>query len=259
MSFVPSIAADYLWEVRKGNVPGHWVYDVLCRSKVAPALMRTVWGVNWDFQPWLAATVVDISSDSANDTSTGTGAQFVLLEGMQNQGGDAVYASETIALNGTTTVSSSSTYYCPLRLTVLTAGVNNQNAGTITMTNSGGSQAGGVILPNENRSWSSHFMVPTGKTGYVFNWRRGNMLTTANTEMFDLFLESKYAGAGSPWYELDVLPSRERSGNLPEGPSAGLAHGTHLRARSLASVSPTSVMGGYSVLCIDNDIVVLQA
>ncbi len=82
------------------------------------------------------AEQLDIVSDSVNDTnSSGTGIRQLILYGV---GGDAAddrdHITETIALDGTSTVTTTKYFWGVNRMTVSTSGSANSNEGTITAT-----------------------------------------------------------------------------------------------------------------------------
>ena len=123
--------------------------------------------------PSSAATVF-ISSADANDTSAGTGARTLLLEGL-----DANYAavSETITMNGQTQVESSKSYIRLFKITSVTVGSGGKNAGDIYVATTGASSGvptGTTYLVMEsddisaiNTSQAAVYTVPAGHTLYI--------------------------------------------------------------------------------------------
>lgn len=77
-----------------------------------------------------AAAATTIVSSSASDTSAGTGARTVIVEGLL---AGYVANSETVTLNGTTPVSLASNYLRINRVSVASAGSGLTNAGTLTV------------------------------------------------------------------------------------------------------------------------------
>jgi hypothetical protein len=102
-----------------------------------------------------AAGVVSVVSTSASDTSAGTGARVVLIEGL-----DSNYKEifETIKLNGTTPVNSTQSFYRVNFLRTVSAGTGKKNAGAIT------ASIGGSVVANAatGNSYSQHlaYTVP---------------------------------------------------------------------------------------------------
>ena len=89
---------------------------------------ETVWDGGGLYTYISSATVLKISSGSANDTAGGTGARTVKIIGLD---GDYIKINETVTLNGQTSVNTSKSYLRPYRLIVITAGSGGQNAGII--------------------------------------------------------------------------------------------------------------------------------
>jgi hypothetical protein len=118
-------------QVARGQVDGHtrsyrfgWANSI----GTTPQTITTAVTAGSAYVYPAAATVMKVSSSSANDTSAGTGARTILVAGL-----DANYASqsETITLSGQTAVNTVNSY---LRITyteLLTTGSGNGQAGTI--------------------------------------------------------------------------------------------------------------------------------
>lgn len=85
-------------------------------------------GANYASQESLVEQTIKISSSSANDTGSGTGAKTVLLSGYDK---DYNEQSETIILNGQTAVNTTKKYILVRELEVLTVGIGLTNAGTV--------------------------------------------------------------------------------------------------------------------------------
>jgi hypothetical protein len=129
-----------------------------------------------------SATVMKVSSDSANDTAAGTGARTILISGL-----DSSYnkISEIITLSGQTAVNTTNSY---LRITyteLLSTGSGNAQAGVIYVGT--GVVTAGVPATVYWRSeiaynnWSfAGFTVPAGYTAYISSYTITSQSTTAN-------------------------------------------------------------------------------
>lgn len=128
------------------------------------------------------ASVMKVSSSSANDTSAGTGARTILVVGL-----DANYnsQSETVTLSGQTAVNTANSY---LRITyteLLSTGSGNAQAGTIYIGT--GTVTAGVPatiywqseVTYNNFSFAG-FTVPAGYTAYITSYTITSQSTTAN-------------------------------------------------------------------------------
>ncbi len=124
---------------------------------------------------WLSAAAVhDVTSSSTNDTSDGTGIRTVLLTGL-----DANYnvITETVTMNGTTTVNTSASFLRINEAHGVSAGSNETNVGDIYITETGGAFTAGVpddldlvqekIPVGFTQSESTIFTIPAGFTFYT--------------------------------------------------------------------------------------------
>lgn len=116
--------------------------------------------------PSASAAVVRIVSSSSADASAGTGARSIEIVGW---GSSWDLVTEVISLNGTTTVSSSSSFHRIISARVATAGTGGANAGTLTCSISSKTMA--TIAIGDNASFHAHFTVPANHIGYVYGWR----------------------------------------------------------------------------------------
>ena len=105
-----------------------------------------------------AAGVVSVVSSSTNDTSAGTGARTLEIQGL-----DADYnlQTSTVTMAGTGTVTTGSdTYLRIFRMRVLTAGTGETNAGSITASIGGSNVA--QISAGNGQTLMGVYTVPAG-------------------------------------------------------------------------------------------------
>lgn len=118
-----------IWHYKKGVVSGDTLIDFRGDSNTISSTPQTVWGESSIYTFPTVGTQVTISSSSANDTSSGTGLQAVLLGYL-----DSNYEEqqELIALNGQTAANSVSTDIFRINTTIgVTAGTNKVNDGIV--------------------------------------------------------------------------------------------------------------------------------
>lgn len=165
--------SDFCLEVAKGNVPGHAIYHHFSHNESTDTTLRTVWPYTGSYAFPSSASTMTVSSDDANDTSAGTGAQTVLVEGLD---ADYVEASETVSMNGLTAVTTTNTYLRINRVTVASAGSGGVNAGGIyvgtgTVTSGVPANVYGIISAGYCHSLMGHYTVPANKTWYLCKFR----------------------------------------------------------------------------------------
>ena len=168
-------------QVARGQIPGHRVIHVFGHNPdVDNHVEATVWPVPGSLLGHPASlTIMKISSSSADDTAAGTGARTVRILGINGTGG---YAEEIVTLNGQTAVNTVNTYDSVETMTVLTAGSDGGNAGTIyagtgTVTSGVPAVPYSAIGVGDNVSLVGHWTCPTGHTGYLVKGK----LTTGTT------------------------------------------------------------------------------
>jgi len=124
-------------------------------------------GVNYTYPT--EATAMTASSSNANDTSAGSGARTIFVEGL-----DANYLkiSETVVLNGQTGVALANSYLRVYRCYVLSAGSGGKNAGIIyigygDITTGKPATVQASIVAGVNQTLQAIYTIPANKTGYV--------------------------------------------------------------------------------------------
>ena len=131
---VNDMQEPYDLQVAKGLVPGTTGLFKFGFNADIDQTEETVWDAGGLYTYPASALAMTIVSSNANDTSAGTGARTVRVIGL-----DANYAevTQTVSLNGTTTVSIPTSLIRVYRAFVVTAGSGNTAAGTITIANGG--------------------------------------------------------------------------------------------------------------------------
>lgn len=156
-------------QVSRGQIQGHEAVIVFGYNPDVDTTQESVWPDGGTVPHPTSASVLKISSSDANDTSAGTGARTVFIEGLD---GDYAVVSETVTLDGQTSVNTTNSYLYVNKFYVLTAGSGGENAGNI---NAGtGTVTAGVpavlydiIAAGFNNRTTGHYCVPAGYTGYL--------------------------------------------------------------------------------------------
>lgn len=104
--------------------------------------------------------LVSIASDSANDAAAGTGAQTVILEGI-DQNWDA--QTETVTLNGTTPVNTINQWIAINRAYIAAVGSFGTNEGNITFTHTGIAGIISYIEIHQGQTAQAVYTVPRNK------------------------------------------------------------------------------------------------
>lgn len=128
---------DYLIDLALGNILGFSVGTKFGRNSNIDigTTPEDIWhgGGNYTGQPEnFTPETVDVFSANANDTAAGTGARTIRIFGLKTNSSE-VYESEDITLNGTSTVTSTNSWWRVNRAYVLTAGSTGSAQGDITI------------------------------------------------------------------------------------------------------------------------------
>jgi hypothetical protein len=166
-------------QLARGQITGHKNLFKFGNNADVNGSLETVWSYGGLYSYPPAATVMLVSSSSADDTALGTGARTISVQGL-----DADYneISETITLNGQTQVSTTLSFIRAFRSFVITAGSGNTAAGTIYV---GVGVAVAGVPPTvsaerplgENQTTMALWTVPAGYTGYI---SRGSFSAASN-------------------------------------------------------------------------------
>ena len=156
-------------QVARGQIQGHKTVFKFGNNPDINGSLETIWSHGGLYSYLAAASVLKVSSSSANDAAAGTGARTVTLAGL-----DASYneISETVSLNGQTEVLTTQSFLRVFRAFVVTAGSGGTAAGTIYMGT--GVVTAGVpanvyaeIPLGANQTQMALWTVPAGYTLYI--------------------------------------------------------------------------------------------
>ena len=170
-------------QVARGQVAYHESVYKFGNNAAVANVTETIWQQGGLYSYLSAASVLKVSSSSANDTSAGTGARTVELFGLD---GDYNEINEVVTLNGQTAVNTTQSYLRINRMIVRSAGSGGSNAGIIyagTGTVTAGVPANIYATINgdgTNQTLMALWTVPAGYTGYLMQYDVSNG-TTSNT------------------------------------------------------------------------------
>jgi hypothetical protein len=169
-------------QVARGQVDGHKTLFQFGINGDVGTSVETVWAQGGTYAYPASATVMKISSSSADDAADGTGARTIAIFGL-----DANYnkINETVALNGETEVNTTNSFLRIFRMYVVTAGSGATAAGTIyagtgTVTSGVPENIYGMITLTANQTQMAFWTVPAGYTFYLTGIYYSSANSTAN-------------------------------------------------------------------------------
>lgn len=157
---------------------GEVLYKFGFNSDVGSAAEETVWDHGGLYSYLGAATTLQISSSSTDDTGAGSGLQTVTVYGLD---GDYNEINETVTLTGQTQAPTANQYLRVFRMVGETAGAGAKNAGDIyagtgTATLGVPANVYARISPGFNQTLMALWTVPANKWFYL----ESGMATTAS-------------------------------------------------------------------------------
>lgn len=170
-SFIENI--DPMLEIARGDVPGvSHVNKFGMNEDIDVAARETVWEGGGNYIFLSVPETIDVASTDTDDDGSpaGTGAHTMELIGLDTNW-DAL--TETVTLNGTTTVTTSASFLRLFRMVIRSAGSSGGNEGLITAFSTDTTTLQAVI-PNSgdlhNQTEMAVFSVPRNKTGFITHY-----------------------------------------------------------------------------------------
>lgn len=156
-------------QVSRGQIQGHRNVTVFGFNPDVDTTQVSVWPLPSLITFPASALQMTVSSSSANDTSAGTGARTIVVQGL-----DANYneVTETVTMSGQTAVTMTASLLRVNYAYVATAGSGNSAAGDIyigtgTVTAGVPATVYDVIKFDYNNTTTGSYTIPAGYTGYV--------------------------------------------------------------------------------------------
>ena len=161
--------SNFLLDVARGNYPTYKIGTKFGRNSDIDSGPEDVWNGGNDYTGFnaTAAQTVTIISASAADTTAGTGARTIQLDGL-----DADYneISEVVTLTGIVSTTSVNSYLRLARAKIITAGTTGTNAGEITIRQSTTTANIFAVIPVlSGQTAIACDTVPAGKTRIITN------------------------------------------------------------------------------------------
>jgi hypothetical protein len=156
-------------QVSRGQVAWHRSIIVFGFNGDVDSATETIWPGGGLLPFPSTAIQMSVSSASANDTSSGTGARTVYISGLDANHNEV---SETVTLNGQTAVTTVNSYLHINDAYVASAGSGNSAAGSIYI-GTGVVTAGvpatvyDIIAFDYNKRVTGSYTIPAGYTGYL--------------------------------------------------------------------------------------------
>lgn len=259
MSYISN--RDFLIEVAKGLVPGHESFHVTgVNTSVGTLLVPLTSSGTW--QTPTSDVALMVNSDNANDTSGGTGARTVVVEGCDISGSSIV---ETVTMNGTTNVNLSNSFARVTNFYVATSGtyatsINSSHKGNIIVVD----QASGRDIYAKiffDGSYGIGYgeskigvnVVPVGYTDFII----GDVISIESNKPTDtfFFVRDDYTDVTAPYVSMNLralYKGTEGLVTIPHGVHDKLTEGTEYGFLAAVDSGSGSVSVDLEILRVDN-------
>ena len=156
-------------QVSRGQIQGHRNVTVFGFNPDVDNTQVSVWPLPSLITFPASAIQMTVSSTSANDTSAGTGARTIVVQGLDANSNEV---TETVTLNGQTAVTMTASLLRVNYAYVATAGSGNSAAGDIyigtgVVTAGVPATAYDIIKFDYNNTTTGSYTIPAGYNGYV--------------------------------------------------------------------------------------------
>jgi len=240
---------EFLIEVSKGKVPGHDSFLVIGAKESITTASETVWDLSGNFTFPSGDESWELLSDDTNDTLSGTGAQKVIVAGLDS---NFDRQTEIVNMDGTTPVVLARTDWNRSINTAVFSkadNINRSNIGTITLRVSGGDTRA-TILPGKGRSFNGFYTVPKDKTSFLMS------IISFTPKGEDIILDPLARVFGSnAWISGGITPLYQKDVIVPFNTFPRFETKTDLEPR--VESTNTNIKGsvGLEILEVDNQLV----
>lgn len=160
------VVGDYYQDVARGLVEGQTLWNKFGYNSDIDIGTETIWSTGGLLTKLTTPTTLSIVSTSSNDTSGGTGANSIIVYGIDST---RVARTEVVTMNGLTPVVTATTWLGINRMAIYLSGSGATNAGKITATAVSGGSVQGEIPATEGTTQTGFFFVQTGHTA-LMDW-----------------------------------------------------------------------------------------
>lgn len=191
-------------------------------------------------------------SSSANDVAvTGSGIRTLELYYL-----DTSYdmQNEIITMNGITPVNTVATNIQRVFwIHAYTIGSGGVAAGNISLTNITGTVTYEYITAGGNRSLSSHFTIPDGKTGFILGWQGSSVKQDMSIRLrATVHFHNRALLLPGVFIFHDVMVLKDSSLHIPLKPPMSFPARCDIKVSSIAGTANGDCEAGYSILLIDD-------
>jgi hypothetical protein len=234
--------ADFFFEVRRGNIAGIIAVSINGYNPDVKNIEEDIWDPGGIHSHPTTASVLDIVSTDANDSAAGTGVRTLLIRGLDSSYNEI---SETITMNGLTTVPTVNSYLRFRDAVALTAGTARSNVGDISITHNGSGFLQGQMLVGFGITHNSMYTIPAGKTAFAIDTFLSN--SQGNSALFKLKSEKEGGPIITPvLLDVGVTPF------LIPSSTTGITEKTDVKLSAVTGTGSSVATARFVVYLVDN-------
>jgi len=250
-STTPSSAEiDFYLAVAKGDFTG---YSNVSKFGYNPTVGSGNYESIWEGSnayPWMSTDdQLEVLSSDTDDTSAGTGARTVELQGLDSSWN---LLTETVTMNGTSAVTTTGSFLRIFRARVVTAGSSGRNEGTITIRDQDTSTTRALITngatDGNGQTLMAVYTIPAGKTGYIINI---NVSSAKDQEQDYRLMSRDNAVANAAWNVKEFLTGRGGFSDWRKYAINKVTEKTDIDLQVISN-STSAAAGGFELILIDN-------
>ena len=241
---------NYLWDeawelnVSRGKVRGAFHIIKFGENLDVDGNMETIWDGGGLYTYLTSAGVLTVTSSDSDDSSSGTGARTVTVEGL-----DANYnqVSETLTVGGG---AGSVEFFRVFRAFVATSGSSGTNEGTISIAQGATTLAQIRVAGGQGlgQTFMAIYTVPAGYTGYIYQWD----LSTAKSDG-DVFLVKRGHNDNGTWRSQDVMHTNQNSIERNYKFPLKIEEKADIEVRAYSSTNNMKCAATFCVLLVQNN------
>lgn len=242
---------DYTINLSAGNIDGVGYIEKFGRNDTLSANIETIWDGSNVYTYLTTASSVYITSSDGDDSTTGTGARTIEVQGLDE---NYVLVTEDITVNDS---ASTTTFIRIFRAITKTVGSDGQAQGIISIRSASG--GGGTLLAQiqkvgtgQGASLGQTFMttytVPAGKTAYLTQWTVGAGGQNADTTCF--FMARLFSDGG--FNAKDIIISAGQQFQKDYKIPLKFVEKTDIEVRAFTSSAGNDCASSYNLILIDN-------
>ena len=161
-----STTGDFSTDAALGLIPGLTTKPIVTGTNPdLNGVFEDIWDAGALLSWPTSAETWEAVSDDVNDTSAGTGLRTLLVTSL-----DANYDEQlqVVTMNGTTPVALTGTHIRTIRITGISSGSSEANAGTITLRVASAGATRQQMRPTEGTSFSSFYTTPADRIALIY-------------------------------------------------------------------------------------------